>query len=88
MKRPLFVRPLSTEEQVSVEAGLRSADAFVLRRCQILAASARGEPVLAIARMLSCDPQTVRNAIHAFNRRGVAALTKGSSVAHTPPCRG
>ena len=85
MKRPIFVRPLSTEEQASVEAGLRSADAFVLRRCQILAASARGEPVWVIARMLSCNPQTVRNAIHAFNEHGVAALTKGSSVAQRRP---
>jgi Winged helix-turn helix len=85
MKRPIVVRPLSPEEQASVEAGLRSADAFVLRRCQILAASARGEPVLGIARLLSCNPQTVRNAIHAFNQHGVAALRKGSSVAHRRP---
>lgn len=85
MKRPIFVRSLSSEEQAGVEAGLRSADAFVLRRSQILAASARGEPVGAIARMLSCNPQTVRNAIHAFHQHGVAALTKGSSVAHRRP---
>jgi hypothetical protein len=41
--------------------------------------------VLTIAGGLSCNPQTVRNAIHAFNQRGVAALTKGSSVAHRRP---
>ena len=85
MKRPIFVRPLSTEEQASVAAGLHSADAFVLRRCQILAASARGEPVASSACLLSCHPQTVRNAIPAFNQQGVAALTKGSSVAHRRP---
>jgi hypothetical protein len=34
MKRPIFVRPLSdAERQTLQEAGLRSSDAFVLRRC-------------------------------------------------------
>ena len=36
-----------------------------------------------IARALSCNRQTVRNAIHAFNAHGVAALTPGSSRPHT-----
>ena len=31
---------------------------------------------------LGCDPQTVRNAIAAFNTRGLAALRKGSSRPH------
>jgi hypothetical protein len=63
-------------------AGLRSSDAFVLRRCQILLASSRGERAPQIARALGCDKQTVLNALHAFNGRGVASLTKGSSVPH------
>lgn len=79
MKPPIFVRPLTDEEDAALEAGLRSADAFTLRRCQIVLASARREPPLAIARALGCDDQTVRNAIHAFNDRGAAALSKGSS---------
>lgn len=83
MKAPLFVRPLTDAEREAVEAGLRSPDAFALRRGQIFAASARGEHVPRIARGLSCNEQTVRNAIHAFNRDGVAALTKRSSAVHT-----
>jgi transposase len=83
MKPPIFVRPLTDDERAALDAGLRSADAFVLRRCQILLASARREPPLAIARALGCDDQTVRNAIHAFNERGMAALQKGSSRPHT-----
>jgi transposase len=83
MKPPIVVRPLTDDEQAALDAGLRSADAFVLRRCQILLASARREPPLAIARALGCDDQTVRNAIHAFNERGTAALQKGSSRPHT-----
>jgi hypothetical protein len=78
-----LVRCLTDAERQSVEAGLRSSDAFTLRRSQILLASARGEQVPQIARSLRCHEQTVRNAIHAFNRQGVGALTKGSSRAHT-----
>ena len=83
MKTPIFVRPVTDAERQSVEAGLRSPEAFTLRRSQIVLASARGEPVPRIARVLGCNEQTVRNAIHAFNQQGVAALTKGSCRAHT-----
>lgn len=83
MKRPIFVRPLADAERDAVEMGLRSSDAFTLRRSQILSASARGAQVPAIARSLSCNPQTVRNAIHAFNREGVTTLAKRSSAVHT-----
>ncbi len=83
MKPPLYVRPLTTEEFTALRDGLRSADAFVLRRCQILLASADRQQVPAIARTLSCNRQTVRNAIHAFNTRGVACLRPGSSRPQT-----
>jgi len=83
MKPRRVVRPLTDDERAALEAGLRSADAFVLRRCQMLRASARHEPPLAIARALGGDDQTVRNAIHAFNARGTAALPKRSSRPQT-----
>jgi transposase len=83
MKRPIFVRPPTDAERQALEAGLRSPAAFTLRRAQILLASARGEPVPAIARALGCDEQTVRNAVRAFNARGSAALTPGSSRPRT-----
>ena len=83
MKRPIYVRPLPDAERDAVETGLRSSDAYTLRRSQILTASARGEQVPQIARSLSCNEQTVRNAIHAFNQAGVATLTKRSSAVHT-----
>ena len=79
MKPPIFVRTLSKEEREVLEAGLRSSDAFVLRRCQILLASARRERPPRIAENLGCGSQTVRNAIHAFNERGLDALEAGSS---------
>ena len=78
MRPPIFVRPLTDAERAPVEAGLRSSDAFVLRRCQIVLASGRGERAPAIAHHLGCDDQTVREAIQAFNARGVAALQRRS----------
>ena len=62
-----------------MEAALRSKDAFVLRRSQILLASSRGESPPKIAASLGCGSQTVRNAIHAFNERGLDALVAASS---------
>jgi transposase len=84
MKPPIFVRELSKKERESLEGSLRSKDAFVMRRCQILLASARGHsPLKKIAESLGCASQTARNAIHDFNERGLGALTPGSS----PPKR-
>ena len=79
MKPPIFVRKLSTEERKALEDGLRSSNAFVLRRCQILLASTRGEIAPRIAENLGCGSQTVRNAIHEFNERSLKSLTPGSS---------
>jgi transposase len=77
------VRPLTDAERDAVEQGLRSSNAYTLRRSQIVAASARGEHIPRIARHLSCDEQTARNAIHAFNRAGAAALIKRSCAVHS-----
>jgi hypothetical protein len=82
MRTPIFIRPVTEDEQRRVQAGLRSSDAFVLRRCQILTASARGERAPTIARQLGCDDQTVRNVIHGFNTSGLAVLQEGSSRPH------
>jgi transposase len=79
MKPPIFVRTLSNEERQALKARLRSSDAFVLRRAQILLASSRGETPPQISRSLGCASQTVRNAIHAFNERGLDALKASSS---------
>ena len=80
MKPPIFVRKLSEKERGRLEAGLRSRETFVMRRCQILLASARGLSPPKIALSLGCASQTVRNAIRAFNERGMDALTPGSST--------
>jgi transposase len=85
MQTPLFVRPRTVDERDSLEKGLRSAEAFTVRRCQTLLASAEGQHTTTIAQTLRCHDQTVRNAIHAFNQRGVAALRLQSSCPHRTP---
>jgi transposase len=90
MRKPVFVRRLTDEERQRLAVGLRSSDAFVLRRCQILLASARGEWAPKIASNLGCNDQTVRNAIASFTELGLACLRmeahfhpiKGSSAPH------
>ncbi len=81
--RPIYVRPLSDTERKSLQAGLRSSDAFVLRRCQIVLASASGQRATTIAEALGCDDQTVRNVIQDFNARGLDVLIRRSSRPHT-----
>ena len=79
MKPPIFIRTLSKDEREQLKAGLRSKDTFTLRRSQMLLASSRGEHAPQIARNLGCGAQTVRDAIHNFNGRGVDALKARSS---------
>lgn len=55
----------------------------MLRRCQILLANARGEPVAAIARAVGCRGQTVHNILRAFDRRRLGVLKRRSSRPHT-----
>jgi transposase len=83
MRPPISVRAVTDDERQVLEDGLRSPDAFVLRRCQMLLASERGERVPQIARTVGCSDQTVRNVLHAFNARGLVALTRQPSRPHT-----
>jgi len=78
MKPPIFVRPLTNDDHATLIAGLRSHDRFRVRRCQILLASAREETASQIAAHQGWASQTVRNAIRAFNQRGLDALIVGS----------
>lgn len=60
-------------------AGLRSPNAFTMRRCQILLASSKGHRPSQIAVNLGCAVQTVRNAIKDFHQQGLESLQPGSS---------
>jgi transposase len=82
MQSAIFIRPLTKEERHQIQMKLRSKDAFVLRRCQILLASDRGEKAPTIAQHLACHRQTVLDVIHGFNARGLAILQENSSRPH------
>jgi transposase len=83
MKPPLFVRPLSEPERAALREGLRSPDAFTLRRCQVLLASDNGQRPAQIAASLGCSSQAVRNALKAFASEGTACLRQKSKAPKT-----
>jgi transposase len=76
MKPPLFVRELSDAERRALHAGLRSREAFTLRRAQILLASADGLRPTAIAARVGCAVGTVHNTLHAFGKEGTGCLSE------------
>ncbi len=53
------------------------AEPVRVRRAMIIMASASGTLVPAIARLVAADEDTVRDVIHAFNAKGLAALDPG-----------
>jgi transposase len=79
MKPPLYVRPLTDDERLQLEADRRTTDAFRLRRAQIVLASARGLSPQPLAQLVGCCVQTVRNVIQAFNTTGLAGVSKPST---------
>lgn len=64
MRTPLCIRPLTADERETLEAGLRSSKALTIRRCQLLLASAEGQPTTTVARSRRCHAPTVRKAIN------------------------
>jgi transposase len=78
IKTPLFVRPLTDEERAALRAGLRSPDAFALRRCQVLLASADGLRPAQVAARSGCASQSGRNAIRAWTAEGTGCLEEKS----------
>src|SRR5262245_27856982 len=74
MRPPLFVRALTDAERQSLQAGLRSREAFTLRRARVLLASAEGRHAAAIATRVGCAIGTVHNTTRAFGKQGVDCL--------------
>jgi hypothetical protein len=83
MNPQIFVPSLTAAQRQRLQQGLRSPDAFTVRCCQALLASARGDSPAVIARQLGCTARTVRNAIHAFAREGLDCLREKSSRPHS-----
>lgn len=84
MKPTMFVRALTADERQALNRGLKSSDAFTLRRCQILLASAAGKGPSEIGRVIGVTAQAVRDTIRAFHAQGADALVKKSNAPKRP----
>jgi transposase len=76
MAEPVRARRLTDQEgQRLLQIVRRGRHGSVrVRRAMIIMASASGTRVPAIARLVAADEDTVRDVIHAFNQKGLAAL--------------
>jgi transposase len=76
MADPVRARRLSDHEGRTLTQIVRRGrgNSIRVRRATIIMASSSGTPVAAIARLVAADEDTVRDVIHAFNQRGLAAL--------------
>ncbi len=76
MAEPVRARRLSDHEGQTLAQIVRRGrgTSIRVRRATMIMASASGTPVSAIARLVAADEDTVRDVIHAFNERGLAAL--------------
>jgi hypothetical protein len=76
MADPVRARRLSDHEGQTLTQIVRRGrgNSIRVRRATIIMASSSGTPVSAIARLVAADEDTVRDVIHAFNERGLAAL--------------
>jgi transposase len=73
---PVRARRLTDQEGQRLQQIVRRGigESIRIRRAMIIMTSASGTPVPAIARLVAADEDTVRDVIHAFNGRGLAAL--------------
>jgi transposase len=76
MAEPVRARRLTDYEGQRLKQIVRRGrhESIRVRRAMMIMASASGTPVPAIARLVAADEDTVREVIHAFNERGLAAL--------------
>jgi transposase len=76
MAEPVRARRLTDEEGRRLQQIVRRGKhgSVRVRRAMIIMASASGTLVPAIARLVAADEDTVRDVIHLFNARGLAAL--------------
>ena len=76
MAEPVRARRLSDHEGQRLQQIVRRGKhgSIRVRRALIIMASASGTPVPAIARLAAADEDTVRDVIHLFNQKGLAAL--------------
>jgi transposase len=76
MAEPVRARRLTDQEGQRLQQIVRRGkyESIRVRRAMIIMASASGTPVTAIARLVAADEDTVRDVIHLFSQKGLAAL--------------
>jgi transposase len=76
MAEPVRARRLTDQEGQRLQQIVRRGKhgSIRVRRAMIIMASASGTPVAAVARLVAADEDTVRDVIHLFNEKGLAAL--------------
>jgi hypothetical protein len=76
MAEPVRARRLTDQEGQRLQQIVRRGKhgSVRVRRAMIIMASASGTLVPAIARLVAADEDTVRDVIHLFNAKGLAAL--------------
>jgi transposase len=76
MTEPVRARRLTDQEGQRLQQIVRRGKhgSIRVRRAMIIMASGSGTPVPAIARLVAADEDTVRDVIHLFNAKGLAAL--------------
>jgi transposase len=76
MAEPVRARRLTDEEGQKLQQIVRRGrhESVRVRRALIIMASASGTTVTAIAQLVAAHEDTVRDVIHAFNEKGLAAL--------------
>ncbi|MCX5262144.1 helix-turn-helix domain-containing protein [Streptomyces canus] len=79
---PVRVRRLTDQEGLKLQQIVRRGSTSSVRypRAMMLLASAGGNRVPVIARLVQADEDTVRDVIHRFNEIGLACLDPNSSV--------
>src|SRR5258707_1494328 len=78
MAGPVRARRLTDQEGQRLQQIVRRGKhgSIRVRQAVIIMASASGTPVSAIARLVAADEDTVRDVIHLFNQKGLAALDR------------
>ena len=86
MAEPVRARRLTDQEgQRLLQIVRRGKHESVRVRRAMIMASASGTLVPAIARLVAAGEDTVRDVIHAFNAKGLAALDPQSGGRPSPP---
>ena len=80
----LFARPVTEPENKMLNTALASTSAFVRDRARVILSSLDGKQCKEISGRMGCDVRKVRNAVKAFNKKGLKSLERGEAKGAKP----